>query len=360
MRMNLPNRTFFYILLLFAAYIGYLLMSPYLGTVVFAFVTVTVFRPIYDRLLVWVRGRKGVATAASIVTIFIAVLIPVGIIINVTVQQAFEFSHDVSSLVVNAAQNGYAVQALNQINSIMAGIPFAQGYQLTDAKIIQAAQSVAQSIGTFLADAAISLGSASTEWIINVVLYITLLSTMFPGYPMMIQLLRKMSPLSEELDEKYISRITLMMKSMVKGVFIIAVAQGLALGLFLWVGGVAYTSFWTILAIFMSILPLGCGLIGVPIGIIQIALGNVWQGIVILVGYVLVVTNIDYLLRPRLVSKETQINRALVLLSVFGGLKLFGFLGVIYGPVIMVFLVTTVEIYLEYYRVAKSVPIEEG
>jgi predicted PurR-regulated permease PerM len=110
----------------------------------------------------------------------------------------------------------------------------------------------------------------------------------------------------------------------------------------------------------MSILPLGCGLIGVPIGIIQIALGHVWQGIVILVGYVVVVTNIDYLLRPRLVSRETQINRALVLLSVFGGLKLFGFLGVIYGPVIMVFLVTTIEIYLEYYRVAKSVPIEEG
>ena len=101
-------------------------------------------------------------------------------------------------------------------------------------------------------------------------------------------------------------------------------------------------------------------MIGVPIGIIQIILGNVWQGVVILLGYILVVTNIDYLLRPRLVSRETQINSALVLLSMFGGLKLFGFLGVIYGPVIMIFLITTIEIYLDHYRISKSTTSDEA
>ncbi|MCB0314762.1 MAG: AI-2E family transporter, partial [Calditrichaeota bacterium] len=48
--------------------------------------------------------------------------------------------------------------------------------------------------------------------------------------------------------------------------------------------------------------------------------------------------------------KETELNSALILLSAFGGLNLFGFLGIIYGPVIMIFLVTTIEIYLEHYR----------
>jgi predicted PurR-regulated permease PerM len=94
--------------------------------------------------------------------------------------------------------------------------------------------------------------------------------------------------------------------------------------------------------------------IGVPIGITQIILGNVWQGIIILLGYVLVVANIDYFLRPRMTSKQAHLTPVLILLSAFGGLHLFGFLGVIYGPVIMIFLVTTIEIYLEHFRMAKA------
>ena len=61
----------------------------------------------------------------------------------------------------------------------------------------------------------------------------------------------------------------------------------------------------------------------------------------------LVVSNIDAVLRPKLVPKEAQLSSALVLLSLFGGVKLFGFLGVIYGPVVMIFLLTTVEVYME-------------
>ena len=56
-------------------------------------------------------------------------------------------------------------------------------------------------------------------------------------------------------------------------------------------------------------------------------------------------------------SGKAELNPALVILSAFGGLNLFGVLGVIYGPVIMIFLITTVEIYLEHYRLTH--PVEE-
>ncbi|MDX1521389.1 MAG: AI-2E family transporter, partial [Anaerolineae bacterium] len=90
--------------------------------------------------------------------------------------------------------------------------------------------------------------------------------------------------------------------------------------------------------------------IAIPIGVALLAFGQIWQGILVLVGSTLIVSNIDNLLRPRLVSKDANLSPALVLLSAFGGLSLFGFLGVIYGPVVMIFLITTVEIYLEHYQ----------
>jgi hypothetical protein len=175
----------------------------------------------------------------------------------------------------------------------------------------------------------------------------------------MLQMLRKMSPLSDEMDEKYIHRITVITKSMVRGVFVLAVAQGLTMGFFFWIGEVKYASFWMLISIFMAMLPLGCGVVAVPIGIIHIILGNVWQGIVILLGYAVVVSGIQYYLTPRLVSREARLNSALVLLSVFGGLKMFGFMGLVYGPVIMIFLVTTIEIYMDYYRISKSATLVE-
>ena len=49
-----------------------------------------------------------------------------------------------------------------------------------------------------------------------------------------------------------------------------------------------------------------------------------------------------------LVSKDAEVHPALLILAVFGGLRFFGLWGVIYGPVLVILLTTTLEIYLEY------------
>ena len=76
----------------------------------------------------------------------------------------------------------------------------------------------------------------------------------------------------------------------------------------------------------------------------------------IIAGSLLLVSNIDNLIRPRLVSKDAYLNPALILLAAFGGLSLFGLLGVIYGPIIVIFFVTTIEIYLKHYQIVAAQP----
>ncbi|PWH16768.1 MAG: hypothetical protein DDG58_09325 [Ardenticatenia bacterium] len=356
---NIQSRIFFYILFAFSAYLAYLLIGPYMGTVVLAAVTVTVFQPVYD-LFVRLTGKwPGVPIALTIITIFIVVLAPVSGMVSLAVQQTLEFSADVSSLVASIVEYPSLADLLTRINLLLAGLPFAQGLQLTPQGVYQTVVSAARTVTAFLAETAISLSGASLDLIIGLVLYVSLLAALFPNYPRLIDMLRKMSPLSDEMDERYIRRITIITKSMVRGMFVLAVIQGLVMGLFFWLAGVKYASFWTLLSIFMAMLPLGCGVIAVPVGIVHIMLGNLWQGLLILAGYAVVVSGIQYYLTPRLVSREARLNSALVLLSVFGGLKMFGFMGLVYGPIIMIFLVTTVEIYLDYYRIAKSATVME-
>ena len=101
---------------------------------------------------------------------------------------------------------------------------------------------------------------------------------------------------------------------------------------------------------FAAILPLGVAIITIPVGVIHLVLGNTWQGALIIVISLTIIASMDNWLRPRLVSKKAYLNPPLVLLSVFGGISLFGFFGVIYGPIIMILFVTTIEVYLDYYR----------
>jgi predicted PurR-regulated permease PerM len=62
-----------------------------------------------------------------------------------------------------------------------------------------------------------------------------------------------------------------------------------------------------------------------------------------------IVTNIDNVLRPKLVPKDAKLNGALTILSVFAGIKVFGFLGIVVGPIIMILITTTVNVYVQVF-----------
>ena len=79
-------------------------------------------------------------------------------------------------------------------------------------------------------------------------------------------------------------------------------------------------------------------------------------GLFVILFHVLVVTNIDNVLRPILVPKAARLDSALMLLSVFSGIAMFGFLGLVIGPVLMIVVVTTISVYLAVY---KGVPLSE-
>ena len=102
-------------------------------------------------------------------------------------------------------------------------------------------------------------------------------------------------------------------------------------------------------------IPLGSGIITIPFGIGMMLFGNVFGGIFVIAFHIIVVTNIDNFLRPILVPREARLDSALMLLSVFAGIAMFGAFGIVIGPVLMIVIVTTISVYLAVY---KGVPLE--
>jgi uncharacterized membrane protein len=84
--------------------------------------------------------------------------------------------------------------------------------------------------------------------------------------------------------------------------------------------------------------------------------GNVFGGIFVIAFHLIVVTNIDNFLRPILVPQAARLDSALMLLSVFAGIGMFGAFGIVIGPVLMIVIVTTISVYLAVY---KGVPMEQ-
>ena len=128
------------------------------------------------------------------------------------------------------------------------------------------------------------------------------------------------------------------------------VQGGLATILFLFTNTPAA---WTlgVLCVVLSVIPAtGSGIIWIPVGIIQLITGNIWQGLLILIFGALIISTIDNLIRPILVGKDTQMHPLMVLFTTLGGILLFGISGFVIGPVIASLFLSFWHMYEEYYK----------
>jgi predicted PurR-regulated permease PerM len=128
------------------------------------------------------------------------------------------------------------------------------------------------------------------------------------------------------------------------------VIQGAAMGVFYWLAGLPYVFMLAIISMMLAMIPLvGISWLVIALAVLSFLTGNFLQGFIVLGGFYGIVNWIDILLRPKLLSQEAYIPLALFLLSIFGGLAWAGVMGLFYGPVIMLLLVTTIQIYAEQY-----------
>lgn len=147
--------------------------------------------------------------------------------------------------------------------------------------------------------------------------------------------------------QEYAEKSGLIVTASLKGQFVISIVTAITSTLLLCVfmGIWQYFIFFVIGLTLLGMVPLGSGIIVIPIAFVVMLTGDFWTGFWILLIYLVVICNIDSVLRPRLIPKKANLIPAITTLATFSGIYYFGILGVIYGPLIVVLLMTTAGIY---------------
>ncbi len=332
------------IALLFGAYF----LRSYFVLIVVAAVGAYLFTPLFN----WFNRRLGTGLSATctLLSALATVIAPIGLLVVLAIVQISRMVDSITDWAKTTDLSGLGDKALQLANNLLARVPFAHA-TITAETLRKVMVTVGRNTGEwllhFLQGAVGGIAGVVTSAIIFLYVFVALLV----NREQVRTLIAQLNPLGDEVTDLYLKKAGAMVHGTVSGQFVIALCQGVAGAASIYVAGFHHGFFiFAIVLTALSIIPLGGGIVTIPFGIGMIFYGNIFGGAFVVLWHLVVVTNIDNFLRPILVPRDARLNPALMLLSVFSGIAMFGPWGIVIGPVLMILIVTTVEVYLAVYK----------
>jgi predicted PurR-regulated permease PerM len=156
----------------------------------------------------------------------------------------------------------------------------------------------------------------------------------------------QLSPLSDEEDVQIIHKLKAVSYSLIRGTLVIAILQGFMTGIGFVLFGVPNPVLWGSTAAIGALLPMvGTGVVAVPAVVYLIVTGHYAAAIGLAAWSMLIVGLVDNIIGPKLIGSGARIHPLFILLSVLGGLIMFGVAGFLIGPLLFGLLVALWEIY---------------
>jgi predicted PurR-regulated permease PerM len=323
------EQIFFGALFLVIAIFAVIILKPFLSFIVLAGILTYALFPIYgffrDRL-----RKPNLASALLILLTLLVMVLPTIFLVTELVQQ------------VSGAITSFNFTKLDPITSHVKRITGHSVQEVFDAGLEQIRKSM-------LAIAPNILGSIG-ELFLGLFIMFFVMYYGFRDGEKFVQRIRHLLPLEPSLKDSLFYELRTITQAVLYGQVMTALIQG-ALGMIgLLIFGVSNWLFWGAIMMVTAFIPfLGTPIVWVPAAASLILGGNTARGIGLLIYSGILVMNIDNFLRPKLMSGRTQVHPVLILIGVLGGLKVFGFVGLLVGPLILALLVAFVRFYEESY-----------
>ena len=314
----------FYIALGVFLYFVFLMVRPFLVPLGWAAVLVIVFHPVHSRL----ERRYGPSRAAGLSTaaVTIIVVVPLLIVMTAFVREAVEATSDVQRAISEGRLAG-AERAWDWVQRR------AVGERRFD--VVGTAVDVLKRVGAFLAARAGDLLQNVAVFVFDLVITLFAAFFLFRDGDALMLAIRRTLPVEDAFKERLIRQTRELVSATVASAGIVAAVQGLLGGLLFAALGIDAPVFWGVVMMFFCLLPFGAWVVWLPAALLFFASGD-WLRGVILAGFGLgVVSAADNVLRPWLLSGTARMNGLLVLISLLGGMSVFGALGLVLGPTLM-------------------------
>ena len=323
---------FFFGLMTVIGYLMWLMFSPFITALALSAVIVTICYPIYEYILKRVpRQNETAAALLTTILVLIIVVLPLTWLTSLLVSEAVS--------IYKILGNGHYSLAgvMDDLEEIAATLVPGLELDLAD-YLRQGARWFAGNLGAIFA------GTASTLFSF----FIALIGSFyfFRDGKRFTKSLVKISPLSDLDDTLILQRMAMAVRGVATGTVFIAIIQGTSAAIgFALFGFERAVLFGTIVALTALVPGIGASAVFLPAAGYLAFTGDYVAAGGLVVWWLLAVSIVDNIIGPYLMSRSHPMHPFLVLLSVLGGLVLFGPIGFIVGPVVTSVFLVLLEIY---------------
>jgi len=329
-------------------YLFYRIISPFLGPIIWAILLSIVFYPLFQKLQRLLRKREALSAMIVTLLVIVVIVLPSALLTISLANEVVDAYHNLEEMIKTGRLQAY----LEQIREVT---PFQwiwtkldQYLNLSQANPFKFLLQNVQQIGTFLFNQTSVIFKGLSTFVIGFFFALLSLYYLFKDGNRLLERLKAIAPIPSKERELILLRFKDMIYATIYGGIVVAIVQGFLGGLIFWVLGISSPILWGTAMALLSFIPVGgTALVWAPASLLFILQGNFLKGIILLLFGVLVISMVDNLLRPKLISSKTKIHPLLLFFSVLGGIQAFGMIGLVAGPLITTLCLTLIEIYAE-------------
>lgn len=306
-----------------------LVVLPYLTYVLAAVVLAYVLFPLQRTLAP--RLGRSVAALVGLVVATIAILAPITILVSVAVEQALELADALAAgdVDVDAFEDRLAEY----------------GIEIDVEELYWALEEPIEAGVRGLAADALGIVGGLPGVLIGVLVLLFVLYSLLRDGDRLLEWATSVTPLREEVQAELIDRLDRLMYASVVANVAVAAVQAILTVIGLAIVGIPGLAFFGILTFLFALLPLvGAFAVWAPIAIYLAVVDQLLAGAFLLV-YGSLVSLSDNFLRPITVGRGADLDAATVIVGIFGGVAIFGILGIFFGPVVLGASKTILEVY---------------
>ncbi|MFQ5607736.1 MAG: AI-2E family transporter [Candidatus Zixiibacteriota bacterium] len=332
----------FLVLAIGAAYMFYLLMAPFFTPIAYASILVIVFYPLYQRLLRFLRNPSLTSVAMCLV-VTIVIVAPMVYLLATLAGEA-KAALDYLTILYQSGELGeWEIEKLPGVAMIKEQLS-----RFTDPENLKLESIVVSGVSFvagLLKDQLTTIIANTGRTVFTFGMMLFSMFFLFRDGHLFVRKISALIPLGSELVKQTIDDLKNVVEATIFGGVVVALLQGSVGGILFALVGLPSPVFWGAMMAFLSFLPLvGAFLVFVPASLILIFSGHLVKGIIVLAGGIVVISQIDNVVRPWLIAGRTSMHTLLLFFSILGGIALFGLLGIVLGPVVAALMLTLLKI----------------
>jgi predicted PurR-regulated permease PerM len=341
-------RIAFVVVLLVVLYYVFRILQPFLPALAWAAVLATAFYPAYRKLAGRIK-RARLASALTCVLLTTLIVLPIILLLIEVAGESVQAYRSLESRVQSQELGGF--EYVRETSVYQWVRDQAQALGLPEPNLEGAAVKVVQAISQFLVRHSSDVFSGFATFVFN--FFVTIIATyyLFLGGPEIRKEMRRLSPLRHQHEERMIEKFKEIAVVTLEGGILTALLQGAAGGLIFFFFGIPSPLLWGAVMALLSLVPvIGTALVWGPVVVFYLLSGSVAKGLLLFGLCAGLVGSIDNVVKPLLIQRRAAIPTFWVFIGVLGGIGVFGFLGLVLGPLMVTVLFALVEIYKVEFR----------